>query len=155
MVGIVAAQVCAQQNSESTANSADSSSFINKAYNDFIDTKKANKVSAYWYIGSVLGGAGAASLVAASHFDGLAATHRNKAAIIREDILQSRSQEYGAYDAERAEMITWKDRRDFTWKLGLGLGIVGGSFMAYDLFVARDQLAVQVTPNSIQLATRF
>ena len=149
------AQVCAQQSSESTVNTADSSSFINKAYNDFIDTKKANKVSAYWYIGSVLGGAGAASLVAASHFDGLAASHRNKAAIIREEDLKSGTNIHTTYDSERAEMNKWKDNRDFAWKLGLGLGLVGGSFMAYDLFVARDQLAVQVTPNSIQLATRF
>jgi hypothetical protein len=162
-VALVSAQQNENQASDLSQNNQvslmDSNSFVNKAVEDFMSTKKQRKVSGYWYVGSVLGGAGAVSLVAGSHFDGIAATHRNKAAIARDYIAknsnQANTEERAIYASERNQMQTWDDRKTIAWQLGLGLGVVGACFMAYDVFVARDKLTLEMKPNGFTVASRF
>lgn len=117
----------------------DSSTVLGRSYQDFMSSKKEK--SGWWYTGTVLAGTGALSLVTASHFDGIAALHRNQAARYLEEGVNRN----GYYD-ERSQMMTWKDRRNVAWQVGLGLGTVGLGIMALDLWHERSS-KVSVAPT--------
>lgn len=114
---------------------------------EMLQVKKSK--SAWWYTGTVLAGTGALSLVAGSHFDGVAALHRNQAARL---LHQSASAE--EFYAERQNMQKWLDRRNLAWQIGLGLGALGGSLMLIDLW-HQKHVQVQVQPTGLQVQKSF
>lgn len=127
----------------------DSSTVIGRSYQDFMSSKKEK--SGWWYTGTVLAGMGATTLVAASHFDGIAALHRNQAA----RYLEAGVNRQGYYD-ERSQMYTWKDRRNVAWQVGLGLGGLGLGIMALDLWHERSsRVAVMPVLGGVVVAGTF
>jgi MFS family permease len=130
------------------AEEASDSSLAQRALNDFLSEKQTR--SSGWYFGTVTAGFGAGALVLGSHFDGIAATHRNKAALAWEAGDQA-----AAYKTSRNEMVKWKDRRDVAWIAGVALGAVGGGLMAYDFFIDRRRTSVTVVPNGVQVTRSF
>lgn len=143
---ILAALMCAVL---SPAFELDSNTLVGRSYQDFMSAKQEK--SGWWYTGTVIAGWGAVSLVAASHFDGIAALHRNQAA----RYFEAGNNKPG-YLSEREQMLNWKDRRDIAWQVGLGLGLVGGTIMGIDLFANRNQtLTLTPVPNGLVLAGQF
>lgn len=111
-----------------------------------IQTKKEGRP--LWYSGVVLVGTGALSLVAGSHFDGIAALHRNQAA----RYLRAGNQAEGFYQ-ERVQMQTWLDRRNLAWQVGLGLASLGGTLMLVDL--GRQYSMSFKVQNGLQVQKQF
>lgn len=118
---------------------------VSAAYADFKEGKQEQTF--FWYSGTVLAGSGALSLVLGSHFDGLAAKARNRAAYNYENQIDP-----VLYRQDRQLMQDRKDSRDLLFTIGLSLGVVGGSMMAYDWFFNQNHLSLQASPNAVGLA---